>query len=69
MRATDDAQWNTAVNQGKYICSYNAKNDPGNKFQFYTLDAESVAAFEEAVKQDAHIVDVVETDAGYGTFQ
>ena len=53
MRATDDAQWNTAVNQGKYICSYNAKNDPGNKFQFYTLDAESVAALEEAVKQDA----------------
>ncbi|MCI6485560.1 MAG: discoidin domain-containing protein [Bacteroidales bacterium] len=53
MRATDDAQWNTAVNQGKYICSYNAKNDPGNKFQFYTLDAESVAALAEAVKQDA----------------
>ena len=52
MRATDDAQWNTAVYQGKYICKYNAKNDPGNKFQFYTLDAESVAALEEAVKQD-----------------
>ena len=53
MRATDDAQWNTAYQQGKYICSYNAKNDPGNKFQFYTLDAESVAALAEAVKQDA----------------
>lgn len=53
MRATDDAQWNTAVNQGKYICSYNAKNDPGNKFQFYTLDAESVAALAGAVKQEA----------------
>ena len=53
MRATDDAQWNTAVNQGKYICNWNDKNDLGNKFQFYTLDAESVAALAEAVKQDA----------------
>lgn len=53
MRATDDAQWNTAVGQGKYICKWNDKNDPGNKFQFYTLDAESVAALAEAVKQDA----------------
>lgn len=53
MRATDDAQWNTATQQGKYICKWNDKNDAGNKFQFYTLDAESVAALEEAVKQDA----------------
>ena len=53
MRATDDSQWNTAVNQGKYICVWNDKNDAGNKFQFYTLDAESVAALEEAVKQQA----------------
>ena len=53
MRATDDAQWNTAVGQGKYICKWNDKNDLGNKFQFYTLDAESVAALAEAVKQDA----------------
>ncbi|MGN1240870.1 MAG: discoidin domain-containing protein, partial [Alloprevotella sp.] len=53
MRATDNSQWNTAVNQGKYICIWNDKNDAGNKFQFYTLDAESVAALEEAVKQDA----------------
>lgn len=53
MRATDDAQWNTAYQQGKYICKWNDKNDLGNKFQFYTLDAESVAALEEAVKQDA----------------
>lgn len=53
MRATDDAQWNTATGQGKYICKWNDKNDPGNKFQFYTLDAESVAALAEAVKQDA----------------
>ena len=53
MRATDDAQWNTAVNQGKYICKWNDKNDAGNKFQFYTLDAESVADLEEAVKQQA----------------
>ncbi len=53
MRATDDAQWNTAVNQDKYICVWNDKTDAGNKFQFYTLDAESVAALEEAVKQDA----------------
>lgn len=53
MRATDDAQWNTAYQQGKYICSYNDKNDAGNKFQFYTLDAGSVAALEADVKQDA----------------
>ena len=53
MRATDDAQWNTATQQGKYICNWNDKNDLGNKFQFYTLDAESVAALAEAVKQDA----------------
>lgn len=53
MRATDDAQWNTATQQGKYICKWNDKNDAGNKFQFYTLDAESVAALAEAVKQDA----------------
>ena len=37
MRATDNSQWNTAVNQGKYICIWNDKNDAGNKFQFYTL--------------------------------
>lgn len=53
MRATDNSQWNTAVNQGKYICIWNDKNDAGNKYQFYTLDAESVAALEEAVKQAA----------------
>ena len=53
MRATDNSQWNTAVNQGKYICIWNDKNDAGNKYQFYTLDAGSVAALEEAVKQDA----------------
>lgn len=53
MRATDDAQWNTATQQGKYICKWNDKNDAGNKFQFYTLDAESLAALEAAVKQDA----------------
>lgn len=53
MRATDNSQWNTAVNQGKYICIWNDKNDLGNKYQFYTLDAGSVAALEEAVKQDA----------------
>ena len=53
MRATDDAQWNTATQQGKYICNWNDKNDLGNKFQFYTLDAESVAALAEAVKRDA----------------
>ena len=53
MRATDDAQWNTATQQGKYICKWNDKNDAGNKFQFYTLDAGSVAALAEAVKQDA----------------
>ena len=44
MRATDDAQWNTAVNQGKYICKWNDKTDAGNQFQFYKIDAESIAA-------------------------
>ena len=52
MRATDDAQWNTAVHQGKYICKYNVKNDLGNNFQFYKIDAARIAAIEEAVKQN-----------------